>query len=303
MEKRNSKAFSKEEYGLWLERRKQKNKDILPTYEAVQTLIQEESTAIDNFEQILNEVERLHELAATATEQVLDAKALLDFVNKLLLSIKSSGNKEISPASFITGLLTKYGDKNGSKPFNWSALGENVVGLCNNVCRSCSTMVGPLDVEMKTKKVVSAKRKRSLADVEHPEELKNAATEEDAATDKNVAIMFNIMKSRKKPEKVENLIMNKDSYAQTGENMFALSFLVKDGRAEVKIDSNGHQVVSLRNAPHPDKVKSGEVQYSHFVFRLDFKDWEKMRHLVAAADEVMPHRQNPAETESAPPCK
>ncbi|RZC77935.1 hypothetical protein C5167_002141 [Papaver somniferum] len=222
MEKRNSKAFSKEEYELWVETRKQKNKDFLPTYEAVQTLIQEESTTIDNFKQILDEVERLHELAATATEQVLDAKALSDFVNKLLVSIKSSGNKEISPASFITGLLTKYGDKNGSKPFNWSALGENVVGICNNVSRSCCTMVGPMDVEMKTKKVVSAKRKRSAADVEHPEELKNAATEEDSATDKNVATMFNIMKSRKKPEKVENLIMNKDSYAQTGENLFAL---------------------------------------------------------------------------------
>ncbi|KAI3874685.1 hypothetical protein MKX03_015162 [Papaver bracteatum] len=302
MEKRNSRAFSKEEYEHWLKNRKQKNKDFLPTYEAVQALIQEESTTIDNFKQILNEVERLHELAGTPTEQVLDAKALSDFVNKLLLSIKSSGNKEITPAAFITGLIAKYGDKNSSKPFNWSALGENVVGICNNVSRSCCTMVGPMDVEMKTKKVVSAKRKRSLADVEHPEELKCAATEENSETDKNVATMFQIMKSRKKPEKIANLIMNKNSFAQTSENLFALSFLVKDGRAQMKIDSNGHHVVSLRNAPSSDVVKSGELQYSHFVFRFDFKDWDMVRHLVDAADEVMPHR-NPANTESAPPCE
>lgn len=33
-----------------------------------------------------------------------------------------------------------------------------------------------------------------------------------------------------------------------------------------------------RNGPDAKLVKSGEVKYSHFVFRLDFADWEVGRY-------------------------
>ncbi|MCL7029284.1 hypothetical protein MKW94_021700 [Papaver nudicaule] len=147
-----------------------------------------------------------------------------------------------------------------------------------------------MDVEPKKKKTVSVKRKRSIAEIEHPEDLNSAAGEENTETDKNIATMFQIMKKRKKAEKVQDVIMNKNSFAQTVENLFALSFLVKDGRAEMKVDSDGNHVVSLRNAPDSEVVKSGQVKYKHFVFRIDYKDWKTMKDHVVAGNEVMPHR-------------
>ncbi|KAI3993705.1 hypothetical protein MKX01_002718 [Papaver californicum] len=85
-----------------------------------------------------------------------------------------------------------------------------------------------------------------------------------------------------------SLLEVENSFAQTVETLFALSFLVKEGRAEMKVDDDGHHMFSLRN-----------VQYKHFVFRIDYKDWSTMRDLVAAGNEVMPHR-NSANPESAP---
>ena len=44
--------------------------------------------------------------------------------------------------------------------------------------------------------------------------------------------------------KLESLILNRISFAQIGENLFALSFLEKDGRVEVVVDESGSHIVS-----------------------------------------------------------
>jgi hypothetical protein len=63
-------------------------------------------------------------------------------------------------------------------------------------------------------------------------------------TDENIAVMFNLLRShRNRNVKLEHLILNRQSFAQTVENIFALSFLVKDGRAEIYVADNGDHFV------------------------------------------------------------
>jgi len=73
-------------------------------------------------------------------------------------------------------------------------------------------------------------------------QFEDAGAEERIDTDRNMLTMFNILK-KNRSVRLENLVLNRNSFAQTVENLFALSFLVKDGRAEIKVDEKNCHIV------------------------------------------------------------
>ncbi|KAL8142903.1 hypothetical protein V2J09_015935 [Rumex salicifolius] len=269
----------------------------------VKNLINEEREEIyrpgsDKFDSIINEVQALHQQVHKPREQVADAEALLDITNNLLTTVKAHKSEGVTPGDFINLLVRDFGQQdiaNGSAEGSgytilWKELGLAVSHVLKRA-PGCCTMLGPMDVEFKQKQRrtgVRMKRDRS-AEKERPEELSNKK-EEMTDTDKNMATMFNVLKKNRKVQ-LENLILNRNYFAQTVENLFALSFLVKDGRAEITVDEDGNHFVVPKNAPAANAVASGQVSYCHFVFRFDFRDWKLMLDSVKEGEELMPHRQ------------
>ncbi|KAL1197372.1 Non-structural maintenance of chromosomes element 4-like protein [Cardamine amara subsp. amara] len=254
-------------------------------------------TTIDSakFNSIINEVENLHQKVQKPREQIADAEALLDLANSVVSSVKSQSANGVSPAEFVNALINGFGqtslgidnDQNTQVLMKWKDMG---FAVCSTVLVSCgcSTMIGPMDTELKQRK--SYRKRTKLGAGVKPEEVDDTETEKKTDTDKNMAIMFNILRKNKRV-KIENLVLNRKSFAQTVENVFALSFLVKDGRVEIIVDKNGSHFAVPRNAPEANLVMSGEVVYSHFVLRFDYKDWEPMCTMVAVGEELMPHRE------------
>ncbi|KAI3881780.1 hypothetical protein MKX03_001020 [Papaver bracteatum] len=138
--------------------------------------------------------------------------------------------------------------------------------------------------------MVSKKRMRSIMEVDYPEDIDGNGVVEKTETIKNIDIMIEVLKTRKKLVKFENVILNRNSFGQTAENLFALFFVVSMGTAEIKGDDDGHMVVSLRNAPNSNLIKCEEVRCKNFIHVLGYKDWNMMKDLVGVGDEVMPHR-------------
>ncbi|KAG8374900.1 hypothetical protein BUALT_Bualt10G0043700 [Buddleja alternifolia] len=125
-----------------------------------------------------------------------------------------------------------------------------------------------------------------------------SASEDKTDNEKNMAMMFDILR-RTREVKLENLILNRNCFAQTVENLLTLSYLIKDGRAEIKVDEDGCHLVFPRNAPNGDAILSGEVSYSHFIFKFDFSDWKLMLKSVRVGEELMPHRNEVDEASDA----
>ncbi|KAJ6801872.1 non-structural maintenance of chromosomes element 4-like protein A-like [Iris pallida] len=131
-------------------------------------------------------------------------------------------------------------------------------------------MIGPMSTEVKQRKPVVHRKRTRPTESSRPEEL-DAEPEAKTDTDKNMSTMFDILR-RKRRVRLENLVLNGVSFAQTVENIFALSFLVKDGRAEITVNDSGHHLVSPRNAPAAAAVASGmchtTIMFSDSILRI-----------------------------------
>ncbi|XP_047327836.1 non-structural maintenance of chromosomes element 4 homolog A [Impatiens glandulifera] len=256
----------------------------------------------DNFDSIINEVENLHKRVRKPREQVADAEALLDIANTLVSSVRAQSNEGITPSDFVNSLLRNFEQSNGEgtsadagrSSIAWKNIASGVAHIFRKA-PECCTMLGPMTNELKLRKPIVQKKRVRPTESARPEELNAANKEERTGTDMNMATMFNILRKNKKAG-LENLVLNRNSFAQTVENIFALSFLVKDGRAEIVVNEGGKHIVSPRNAPAANAVTSKEVSYFHFVFRYDFRDWKLMVESVGVGDELMPHR-NPNDTD------
>ncbi|KAE9618601.1 hypothetical protein Lal_00047397 [Lupinus albus] len=242
------------------------------------------NTDSDKFDTILNELKKLHDQVQKPREQVADAEALLDLTLTLLGSVKSLLNEGITPAQFVGSLLKDYGQEGTENSVDWKKLGMAVSPIFMNV-HGCCTMLGPMENELKQPKVgVQRRQTKPTAEKARPEELDESNEVEKADTDKNMITMFNVMKKNTKGVPLESLILNRTSFAQTVENLFTLSFLVKEGRANIRVDENRLHYVEPKNAPKTQET------YTHFVFRYDYQDWKLMKDTVPEGKELMPHR-------------
>ncbi|CAN1841582.1 Non-structural maintenance of chromosomes element 4 homolog A [Linum perenne] len=302
----NSRAAEEEaqEFGQGVEERR----ILRSKYRALQTRINEERDELtnvdsDKFGSFMKEVDDLHKYVQKPREQVADAEALLGLTTSLVSSVKSQSSDGVTVGGFIARLRNAFGEtttglddqENAPISIDWKELGHFVSPIFMKFS-GFSTMLGPMDTEIKQRKAVTHRARTRLGQSTRPEEVNNAGAEERTDTDKNMATMFGVLRSKKRA-RLESLILNRRSFAQTVENLFALSFLVKDGRVEIVVDENNNHFVLPRNAPAADSVASKEVAYRHFVFRFDFSDWktldfQSMINGVPDGEELMPNRDS-----------
>ncbi|KAK9368420.1 Nse4 C-terminal-domain-containing protein [Lipomyces kononenkoae] len=133
---------------------------------------------------------------------------------------------------------------------------------------------------------------RNKADLVRPEVIAESnLVRQENNTSTSVIMVKTVMEMLNRPVNAFELILNPESFSQSVENMFYLSFLARDGIVSLDEDENGVLMASLIEIPdendpmHRQKVdeikRRRDEGQKHTVFELDYETW---RILIDAFD-------------------
>jgi len=217
-------------------------------------------------------IKRLHNLVQRPHEQVVDADTLFDLTSTLLTTINISQNNDgATLIDFISSdILRNYSEKAyGSRSLegnddqtqiSWINIGPLATSIFQDTI-GFFTMLGPMDNESKKRKAIVQRKQTKPTEITQPKAVKESPEDEKLETDKNMTSIFKILRKIKQA-RLENLVLSRVSFSHIVGNIFALSFLVNDGRIEINVDENGRHFVVPENDLRATEMASGEASYS-----------------------------------------
>ncbi|CAG8797440.1 7307_t:CDS:2, partial [Gigaspora margarita] len=200
--------------------------------------------------------------------------------NELVQKVKNTHE-----ATLDSRLLVLTSDLGVQKARHWNAIGE----LASHHTLRVPTMefiLGPLSVEQKERvrgiRQTVAKNKNDLV---MPKQLEEKDIErQENETTKNVRNIYNIL-MEKQPINFFEFIVNPESFGQTIENLFYLSFLVRDAKVDIDDES------ACCEPPTGDEYAEGLIK-KQLVMGIDMNTWKELIEVYNIRVSAIPTRQS-----------
>ncbi|KAJ7251552.1 Nse4 C-terminal-domain-containing protein [Mycena haematopus] len=207
-----------------------------------------------------------------------------DFVSKLVIFM--GGAQQLDDDS-------DGEDNRGS--LEWDRIGRRALAKSRRV-PAMGFMLGPLSIEQKKRNVTKrAKFEKDKADMRAPQEIK----EEDIAraeneTTKNVATLETLLAAEDGPVNLFEFVINPNDFAQSVENIFYLSFLIRDGKVALETQDDGQVVIYICQQPDDNDYIAG-LKKRQIVLEFDKATWERAKEVFNITKSKIPQRP-PART-------
>jgi len=263
-----------------------------------------------HIKRILDTADALHDTVTKPREHAADTELLYSLATSGLSAAKmmSMGKRLNTPKDLVHSLKAQFASS-GNRPDASSPTQMDWCGVASfaseylNACGGVNCILGPIDslLPAPARKARQANATRQpLGELVNPDIVDSAAAnggEEKQEMDRNLEQMLTILRGGKVssngaangslPEvHLRNLVMNHESFAQTVENIFTLSFLVKDGRARLSRNTDGE--VTVRAVMPGGTQEVGEV--AQFVGNFTMKRWKLMKERLEPGECLMGHR-------------
>ncbi|XP_006825652.1 EP300-interacting inhibitor of differentiation 3-like [Saccoglossus kowalevskii] len=264
-------------------------------------------TALTRADKLFNEVKK-----TTATRE-----AALD--SQFLVLAASLGNQQahqlhtdlvaFEPTEFAEKLITfmkgrqiglEGDDQQTRLPKEaWAKLGREALPCFRRV-PAFHFMLGSFERGEIQKSKRSANRRRvtdkELGPKVHPQQLEKLQKNQQEVTTEEVEKVLEFLRQITssddgtfEPISFFEFVVNPESYAQTVENMFYLSFLVRDGHAEVVLDEDNLPVVTPRE-PYVEGQTTERVDRKQVVVTMDMEQWKEIIDVFEIEKPMIPTR-------------
>ncbi|KAF9426408.1 nuclear protein [Podila epigama] len=256
----------------------------------------------------------IHDTEVSGThEATLDSKLLVMSADLGMQKAKHlrMGQGGFDETEYVTRLVGLMGGHDVSKDsyveLDWSKVGRLAAKWTRRV-PTMDFMLGPMSVEH-TKRNIN-RRARVVRDpnqMRKPQELK----EEDIArqeneTTKNVHDVYRVLCDHGDPVTLFELVVNPESFGQTVENIFYLSFLVRDGKVSItevdlnnpdddlnvvapRANANVQPMVEVTEPPTSADYQAGLIK-KQMVMEIDMATWREIIEMYNIKKSMIPTR-------------
>ncbi|KZT43484.1 hypothetical protein SISSUDRAFT_1057496 [Sistotremastrum suecicum HHB10207 ss-3] len=260
----------------------------------------------------LDKANTLFQQVETPQDAALDSRLLVIMSDMNATKAKSMKHDTggFDADDFVARLITFMGghqdvDVNPSQPNNsqemedeevgsleWEKIGRKALAKSRRV-PMMSFMLGPLSIEAKVRTVKQrAKLDKKAAEEVKPQELGEGDIQRsENETTKNVAMLEDILATHGVKVNVFRFIVNPESFGQTVENMFYLSFLIRDGKCALEWSEgeNPEPVIYTCDPPTEDDYKQ-DLRKRQLVFELDMATWTRAIEVFNITEPMIPTR-------------
>lgn len=275
------------------------NRELRRGYRDLQQTIQRSKDDLgdfskDSLQQALGNANLLHEKVNRPREQAKDSEVFCSLAASGVEQAKklAAGAKSRTAKDVIRRLKYRFASEGQADVeedptcYDWLAAGDHCFHLFGCAV-GVGCMLGAMAAQPKVRNVAQRQQRTKLGVLEKPKEVKNINTEDKQETDRIMEEMYTVLEQHQTVGWLE-LVMNHKDFSQTVENIFTLSFLVRDSKVSFTPDAALGMLVHLHKGKKGGSDDSKErVQSMQSYGMEDWKDWKGF---IAPADCLMKHR-------------
>ncbi|KAH9895829.1 Nse4 C-terminal-domain-containing protein [Cubamyces lactineus] len=209
-----------------------------------------------------------------------------DFVARLITYM--GGRKPVSPADDEDE--EDQSEYNEGAPLDWERIARRALAKSRRV-PAMDFMLGPLSIEPKKRTVAKrAKLEKNKEDMKKPQEItEDDITRSENETTKNVATLERLL-SKMDAVNLFKFIINPNDFGQSVENLFYLSFLIRDGKCALEIEEGtGEPKIMLCEQPTQEDYDDGLLKHQ-LVMEFDMATWKRAIEVFDIKEPMIPPR-------------
>ncbi|KAI0808035.1 Nse4 C-terminal-domain-containing protein [Fomes fomentarius] len=212
-----------------------------------------------------------------------------DFVARLITYM--GGRKPVSPVGDGDEEEDESEYDAAGAPLDWERIARRALSKSRRV-PAMDFMLGPLSIEQKKRTAAKrAKLEKNKEDMKKPQEItEDDITRSENETTKNVATLERLLSNIEGTVNIFKFIINPDDFGQSVENLFYLSFLIRDGKCAFQTDEDtGEPTIMLCEQPTHQDYDEGLVKHQ-LVMEFDMNTWKRAIEVFNITEPMIPQR-------------